>query len=199
MARESLRRTALSALLALFPSLPSLFSLLFPFFLLFLLYVIFISTVTWLEAAVGLTAAVGAGAAGVAVRRAGGARAGGGARLVRALCVWPAALFAETAALAVAVLRAARGRPWRGGFRRVRWARGTGPAWADALLSSTPGAYVLDRTGHVEDAEDAEDIENADSSDNTDKADKAEGGYALVHTLGPERGLLERVLGGDAR
>ncbi|MQS16868.1 hypothetical protein F7Q99_32950 [Streptomyces kaniharaensis] len=109
--------------------------------LLLLLNTVLISSATPLEMAVGggvaLLAAVGA----VAVRRASGATPGGPARLAQALRTFPWTLLADTGRLTLAVLspRHRRGS----GFRTVQLAADTGAAWAGALLSSTPGAYVV--------------------------------------------------------
>ncbi|MFG3227139.1 hypothetical protein ACGF07_20435 [Kitasatospora sp. NPDC048194] len=133
-----------------------------------LLNTVLISSVTPLEVAVGggiaLLGAVGA----LAVRRASGAAPGGGARLAHALWAFPRTLLADTGRLALAVLSP---RHRHGGFRTVRFAPGTGTAWAAALLSSTPGAIAVD----------------------------AQDGDLSVHTLGDEPSALERALTGDAR
>lgn len=75
-----------------------------------------------------------------AVRVASGAAPGGARYVVRAALAWPGALLAETWQLARAVLGARRAR---GGFEQVRLPDGVGTAWAAAVLSSTPGAYVV--------------------------------------------------------
>ncbi|MFE5588357.1 hypothetical protein [Kitasatospora sp. NPDC056531] len=141
---------------------------------LLLLNTVLISSVTPLEMAVGggiaLLAAVGA----VAVRHASGAAPGGPTRLAQALWTFPWTLLADTGRLALAVLSP---RHQRGGFRTVRLAPGAGPAWAAALLSATPGAYIVD----VADAK------------------KGAAGSLTVHALGCEVSALERALTGDAR
>ncbi|MFI2612664.1 hypothetical protein [Kitasatospora sp. NPDC018619] len=131
--------------------------------LLLLLNLVFISSVTPLETAVGAAVAVLGALGAVAVRRASGAAPGGAARLAPALRAFPGTLLADTGRLARAVFSPAHRRS---GFRAVRLAPGTGPAWAAALLSSTPGAYVVDVDGQT----------------------------LLVHTLGREVSSLERAL-----
>ncbi|MGA5820320.1 Na+/H+ antiporter subunit E [Kitasatospora sp. NPDC094028] len=125
----------------------SVFELLLWWGLLLLLNTVFISSVTPLEVAVGggvaLVGAIGA----AAVRRASGAAPGGPARLARALWAFPWTLLADTGRLALLVLSPARRR--QAGFRTVRLPSGTGAAWAAALLSSTPGAYVVDTEDDV--------------------------------------------------
>ncbi|MEU9040666.1 MULTISPECIES: hypothetical protein [unclassified Kitasatospora] len=134
--------------------------------LLLLLNTVLISSVSPLEVAVGggvaLLGAVGA----VAVRLASGASPGGPARLAAALWAFPWTLLADTGRLALAVVSPGRRQA---GFRTVRLAHGTGPAWAAALLSSTPGAYA---------------VEAAD-------------GTLTVHALGRQTSSLERALTAD--
>ncbi|MGW3230322.1 hypothetical protein [Kitasatospora sp. NPDC001095] len=131
--------------------------------LLVLLNVVFISSVTPLETAVGGGIALLAALGAVAVRRTSGAAPGGPARLGAALLAFPGTLLADTGRLALAVLSPGH----RGsGFRAVRLSPGTGPAWAAALLSSTPGAYVVDVDGQT----------------------------LLVHSLGRESSSLEGAL-----
>lgn len=134
---------------------------------LLLLNTVLISSVTPLEVAVGGGLAVLGAVGAVAVRRASGAATGGPARLAQALWAFPWTLLADTGRLALAVLSPRRRR---GGFRTVRLAPGTGPAWAAALLSATPGAVAVD----------------------------AEDGSLTVHTLGGEVSALERALTGEA-
>lgn len=137
--------------------------------LLLLLNTVFISSVTPLEVAVGggvaLLGAIGA----CAVRRVSGATPGGPARLAQALWAYPWTLLADTGRLALLVLSPARRR--QAGFRTVRLAPGTGGAWAAALLSSTPGAYVVD----------------------------ADGGVLTVHSISGQVSSLEGALTGGAR
>lgn len=115
--------------------------------LLLALYVIFVGPLSLLELAVGAGLAVLAAGAARAVRRASGVRVDGLGRCLAALRVWPLTCVTELVGLGAAVARALRGRPARGGFRTVRLRAGVGPAWAATLLSSTPGAYVLDTNG----------------------------------------------------
>lgn len=123
----------------------SAFELLLWWGLLLLLNTVFISSVTPLEVAVGggvaLLGAIGA----LAVRRASGAAPGGPARLAQSLWAFPWTLIADTGRLALVTVSPARRRD--AGFRTVRLSPGTGPAWAAALLSSTPGAYVVSTEG----------------------------------------------------
>lgn len=138
------------------------------------LYLVFISTVTLLEFAVGAAGALLAAVAARAVRVA--ADGGTGARgvWVAALAAWPGAVLTDTVRLAVATARCLRGRPIEGGFRTVRLTSGTGAAWAAAVLSATPGAYVVD----------------------VDRAppENGEGDLLTVHVLPGEPTRLERVL-----
>ncbi|MET8545429.1 hypothetical protein ABZW03_33050 [Kitasatospora sp. NPDC004799] len=112
--------------------------------LLLLLNIVLISAVTPLEVAVGGGVALLAALGALAVRRASGAAPGGAARLAPALRAFPRTLLADTGRLALAVVSPGHRRS---GFRAVRLAPGTGPAWAAALLSATPGAYVVDVDG----------------------------------------------------
>ncbi|MCG6494214.1 Na+/H+ antiporter subunit E [Kitasatospora sp. A2-31] len=110
--------------------------------LLLLLNIVLISSVTPLELAVGGCIALLGATGAVAVRRTSGATPGGAAHLAQALWSFPWTLLADTGRLAVLVL--SPGRRADAGFRTVRLARGTGPAWAGGLLSATPGAYVVE-------------------------------------------------------
>ncbi|MET7362862.1 Na+/H+ antiporter subunit E [Streptomyces sp. NPDC005562] len=112
--------------------------------LLLALYVILIGPLSLLELAVGAGLAVLGALAARGVRRVSGVRVDGLGRCLAALRVWPVTCVAELVDLVAAVVRALRGRPERGGFRTVRLRPGVGPARAATLLSSTPGAYVLD-------------------------------------------------------
>ncbi|MER7705751.1 hypothetical protein ABTX81_23015 [Kitasatospora sp. NPDC097605] len=142
--------------------------------LLLLLSMVLISSVSVLEVAVGGgIAAIGALGA-VAARRASGAALGGAAGWARALWAFPVTLLADTGRLAVLVLRTLRGPrrpPEGGGFRTVRLAPGTGAAWAGALLSATPGGYVVE----------------------------ARDGVLTVHTLDGSVPALQRALTGGPR
>ncbi|MEU3573871.1 hypothetical protein AB0E96_36435 [Kitasatospora sp. NPDC036755] len=131
--------------------------------LLLLLNIVFISSVTPLEVTVGGGIAVLGALGAVAVRRVSGATPGGAARIGPALLALPRTLLADTGRLALAVVSP---RHRGSGFRAVRLAPGTGPAWAAALLSSTPGAYVVDVDGQT----------------------------LLVHALGHEPSSLESAL-----
>ncbi|WP_037898728.1 Na+/H+ antiporter subunit E [Streptomyces sp. NRRL S-350] len=135
--------------------------------LLLLLNTVLISSVTPLEVAVGAGVAILGAVGAVTARHASGAAFGGPARLARALWAFPWTLLADTGRLLLVLCSPRRRRA--GGFRTVRLAPGTGPAWAAALLSATPGAYA---------------VENADGS-------------LTVHTLGPEVSGLQRALTGD--
>ncbi|MDX3076222.1 Na+/H+ antiporter subunit E [Streptomyces sp. MI02-7b] len=102
--------------------------------------VVLIGPVTVLEVVVGAAGALLAAIAADAVRVASGAAPGGARYAVRAVLAWPGALLTETWQLARAVLGARRAR---GGFGQVRLPEGVGTAWASAVLSATPGAYVV--------------------------------------------------------
>ncbi|MFF2950426.1 Na+/H+ antiporter subunit E [Kitasatospora sp. NPDC057965] len=134
---------------------------------LLVLYTVLISTVSPLELAVGGGLALLAAFGAIAVRRVSGAAPGGPDRLAAAIRSFPGTLLADTGRLALAVLSPGHRRS---AFRTVRLAPGTGPAWAAALLSSTPGAYVVDIDGQC----------------------------LLVHALGPEASSLESALTGGA-
>ncbi|WP_371614330.1 hypothetical protein [Streptomyces sp. NBC_00454] len=108
--------------------------------LLMALNTVLIREVTALEMVVGAAAALLGAVGARTVRRASGASFGGPAHLALSLWVWPGALLADTLRLARAVLRPRR---FRGGFRVIELPAGTGPAWACALLSATPGLYVV--------------------------------------------------------
>jgi multisubunit Na+/H+ antiporter MnhE subunit len=114
------------------------------------LYLVFISTVTLLEFAVGAAGALLAACGGHALRRASWtspASGSGRARLAHAVLSWPGTLFADTGRLTAATIRSlplSRRRPVSGRFETLELHRGTGAAWACAVLSATPGAYVVD-------------------------------------------------------
>ncbi|MFF8772590.1 Na+/H+ antiporter subunit E [Kitasatospora sp. NPDC015120] len=115
--------------------------------LLLLLYVVLISSVSALEVAVGGGIAALGALGAVAARRASDAAPGGWTGWARALWAFPATLLSDTGRLALLVLRTLRHprrRPADGGFRTVRLAPGTGAAWAGALLSATPGGFVVE-------------------------------------------------------
>lgn len=143
------------------------------------LYLVFISTVTPLEFAVGAAGAALAAVAARATRLAadGGTGARGG--WMAALVAWPGAVLTDTVRLAAATARCLRGRPIEGGLRTVRVEPGTGTAWAAAVLSATPGAYVVD-------------VDRAPAGD-------AEGDLLTVHVLPGEPTTLERVLTAGGR
>ncbi len=139
---------------------------------LFVLNLMFISTVSTLELAVGAGAGVLAAVAHWAVRNAAGTEGGQGGPWARALFAWPGAVLADTGRLAAVTMNALRGREVPSRLREVRLKHGTGSAWACALLSATPGAYVVDVS-----------------------AGTAGSGDALtIHVLGDTRTALERVL-----
>ncbi|MFJ8627040.1 hypothetical protein ACIRD3_29965 [Kitasatospora sp. NPDC093550] len=108
---------------------------------LLLLNTVLISSVSPLEMAVGGGIALLGALGAIAVRRASGATPGGPARLAGALWAFPRTLLADTGRLALAVVSPGHRQS---GFRTVRLAPGTGPAWAAALLSATPGAYAVE-------------------------------------------------------
>ncbi|MDI5969210.1 hypothetical protein POF50_007605 [Streptomyces sp. SL13] len=108
------------------------------------LYLVLISDVTLLEFAVGAAGAVLAAVAARLARTAAEAGTGGGGRALAAALHWPAALLTDTARLAAVTAGVLCGRPAPGCFRVLRLRPGTGAAWAGALLSATPGAYVVD-------------------------------------------------------
>jgi hypothetical protein len=144
---------------------------------LFVLNLMFISTVSELElvvaAATGLLAAVAA----CAVINASGTAGNRGGPWARALLAWPGAVLADTGRLAVATVRTTRGRRFRGRFQKVELKAGTGTAWACALLSATPGAYVVDvRPGAA-----------------------GFGDVLTLHVLGDTATALERILTGGER
>ncbi|WP_370416349.1 hypothetical protein [Streptomyces fradiae] len=109
------------------------------------LQMLLIGSVSRPELAVAAAGALLAALAARAVRVAAGARLGGTAGWAHALLSWPGALVADTWRLARAVVRTLRGHRVVGRFVTVRWREGTGPAWAGGLLSTTPGAYVVDQ------------------------------------------------------
>ncbi|KQV17482.1 MULTISPECIES: hypothetical protein [unclassified Kitasatospora] len=136
---------------------------------------VLISTVSTLEAAVGAGLALLGAAGARAMRRAADASPGGLGRLGPALWAWPWTLLADTGRLAAVVLRPGRRG---GGFREIELPAGTGPAWAGALLSATPGAYVVD-------------VRPAARPDGPRRM--------TVHALTDDAGALERALTGGGR
>ncbi|MFK0160579.1 hypothetical protein ACIQVL_30490 [Streptomyces sp. NPDC090499] len=112
------------------------------------LNILFISAVSALELAVAAAGAVIAAAAARAIHTASGARLGGTRRWGVAALAWPGAVVTDLARLWWITARALGGRSPEGSLKTMTLVSGAGPAWACALLSSTPGAYVVDvRTG----------------------------------------------------
>ncbi|MGW2824113.1 hypothetical protein ACWC24_24415 [Streptomyces sp. NPDC001443] len=110
--------------------------------------ILFVSTVTPLEIAVAAGGALLAAIAARAVRTASGARLGGTRRWAAATLAWPGAVLADLGRLCRVTVLALRGRSPEGGLRTMTLAPGSGAAWACALLSSTPGAYIVDVHGN---------------------------------------------------
>jgi hypothetical protein len=109
--------------------------------------VLFISTVSALELVVAAGGAVIAAVAARAVRTASGARLGGTRRWGAAALAWPGAVLSDLVRLWWATARALGGRSSEGSLQTMTLSSGTGAAWACALLSATPGAYVVDVRG----------------------------------------------------
>ncbi|WEP00521.1 hypothetical protein A6P39_038810 [Streptomyces sp. FXJ1.172] len=107
----------------------------------------FISSVSVLELVVAAGGAALTALAARAVHTASRARLGGTRNWGAAALAWPGAVLADLARLCAVTARVLAGRPAEGSLRTVTLARGTGAAWAGALLSSTPGAYVVDVPG----------------------------------------------------
>ncbi|WBO69530.1 hypothetical protein [Streptomyces camelliae] len=107
----------------------------------------FISSVSALELVVAAAGAVIAAVAARAVHTASGAGPGGTRRWGAAALAWPGAVLNDVLRLSALTARALGGRSAGGRLKTVTLASGTGPAWACALLSSTPGAYVVDVPG----------------------------------------------------
>ncbi|MGW0768961.1 hypothetical protein [Streptomyces sp. NPDC002676] len=132
----------------------------------------FISSVSVLELAVAgggaLIGAVGARA----VHTASGAGLGGTDRWGAALLAWPGAVLNDIAQLCAVTVRVLRGRPVEGSLRTMTLKSGTGAAWACGVLSSTPGAYVVDVPGGQDEA----------------------GRTVVAHVLTGDRTRLERLL-----
>ncbi|MFG2857767.1 hypothetical protein ACGFZ9_45460 [Streptomyces mirabilis] len=111
------------------------------------LNILFISTVSALELAVAACGAVIAAVAARAVHTASGARLGGTRRWGAAVLAWPGAVLTDLIRLWWITARTLGGRSPEGSLKTMMLAPGTGAAWACALLSSTPGAYVVDVRG----------------------------------------------------
>ena len=109
--------------------------------------ILFTSTVTALELVVAAGGAVIAAVAARAVRTASGARLGPTRRWGTALLAWPGTVLTDLAGLWRLTARALRGRAPEGSLKTTTLAPGTGAAWACALWSATPGAYVVDVRG----------------------------------------------------
>lgn len=109
------------------------------------LYFVFISSVTVLECVVGAVGAALAAVGAHGVRSATSGGRGGRAGLPRALLAWPGTLVADLARLVVVTLRGTfQHGSASGDFRTVVLRPGVGAGWAGALLSATPGAYVVE-------------------------------------------------------
>ncbi|MEU6172495.1 Na+/H+ antiporter subunit E [Streptantibioticus parmotrematis] len=108
------------------------------------LYLMFISTISVLECVVGVAGAALVALVARQVRLAAGGRPGAKGRLGPALRAFPAAVCTDTGQLASAIARSLLRRPDEGAFHTLRLRDDAGPAWACALLSATPGAYVVD-------------------------------------------------------
>ncbi|MGW2648820.1 hypothetical protein ACWC2T_28835 [Streptomyces sp. NPDC001393] len=106
--------------------------------------VLFISTVSPLELVVAAGGALIAAVAARAVHSASGARLGGTRRWGAAALAWPGAVLTDLSRLCLATARALGGHSSQGSLKIMTLSPGTGAAWACALLSSTPGAYVVD-------------------------------------------------------
>ncbi|MFD8810890.1 hypothetical protein ACFV23_05215 [Streptomyces sp. NPDC059627] len=109
--------------------------------------ILFVSTVSALELTVAAAGAVPAAVAARAVHTASGARLGGTRRWAAAVLAWPGAVLGDLIRLWWATGRALGGRSSCGSLQTMTLASGTGAGWASALLSSTPGAYVVDVPG----------------------------------------------------
>ncbi len=139
------------------------------------LYLVFISTVTVLEFAVGAAGAALAAVAARAVRIASAGGTGPGGRWAAALLSWPGAVLTDTVRLAAATAGCLRGGADPCRFRTLRLKPGTGAAWAGAVLSGTPGAYVVRVTP-------------------ARPGDETSGDRLTVHVMSAERTALERAL-----
>ncbi|MFD8722858.1 hypothetical protein ACFV2H_34000 [Streptomyces sp. NPDC059629] len=138
------------------------------------LNILFISTVSALELAVVAAGALIAAVAARAVHMASGARLGGTRRWGAAVLAWPGAVLTDLIRLWWITARALGGRSPEGSLKSMSLAPGTGAAWACALLSSTPGAYVVDVHGTQEAAQESQTV--------------------LAHFLTDDRTRLEDVL-----
>ncbi|MFJ5033814.1 hypothetical protein ACIQB5_38415 [Streptomyces sp. NPDC088560] len=107
----------------------------------------FITPVTALELLVAAGGAAIAAVAARAVRTASGAGLGGTRRWASAALMWPAAVLGDLGRLCGVTARAVRGRSPEGSLKTLSLRSGTGAAWACAVLSATPGAYVVDVQG----------------------------------------------------
>ena len=143
------------------------------------LNILFISTVSALELVVAGGGALIAAVAARAVHTASGARLGGTRRWGAAVLAWPGAVLADLVGLWWITARALGGRSPEGSLKTMTLAPGTGPAWACALLSSTPGAYVVDVHGTREAAQESRTV--------------------VAHFLTDDRTRLEDVLTEGAR
>jgi hypothetical protein len=74
-------------------------------------------------------------------------------------------------------VRVLRGRPAEGSLQRLTLKSGTGAAWACGVLSSTPGAYVVD----------------------VPREKGTEGRVIVAHVLTGDRTRLERLLTSGGR
>ncbi|GHD98505.1 hypothetical protein [Streptomyces alanosinicus] len=106
--------------------------------------VLFISTVSPLELVVVAGGALIAAVAARAVHTASHARLGDTRRWAAAALAWPGAVLTDLVGLCGVTARALGGRSPEGSLKKMTLASGAGAAWACALLSSTPGAYVVD-------------------------------------------------------
>ncbi|MFI1735124.1 hypothetical protein ACH40E_39090 [Streptomyces acidicola] len=120
--------------------------------------ILFISTVSALELAVVVGGALMAAVAARAVHTASGARFGGSRRWGGAVLAWPGAVLTDLVRLWWLTARALGGRSPQGSLKTMTPAPGTGAAWACALLSSTPGAYVVDVRGTREAAQESQTV-----------------------------------------
>ncbi|MEV0186191.1 hypothetical protein AB0I54_44245 [Streptomyces sp. NPDC050625] len=137
----------------------------------------FISSVSVLELVVAAGGAAIGAVAARAVHTASGAGLGGTARWGAALLAWPGAVFTDMAGLCAVTVRVLRGRPAEGSLQRLTLKSGTGAAWACGVLSSTPGAYVVD----------------------VPRGKGTEGRVIVAHVLTGDRTRLERLLTSGGR
>ncbi|PWI42828.1 Na+/H+ antiporter subunit E [Streptomyces sp. ICBB 8177] len=108
------------------------------------LYLMFISTISVLECLVGMAGAALVALAARQVALAAGGRPGPKGRLGPAVRAFPAAVCADTGQLVSAVVRSLLRRPDEGAFHTLTLRDDAGAAWACAVLSATPGSYVVD-------------------------------------------------------